>query len=112
MASDENQSPLVVSSLGRHLLRGAIGFALIGSALLLSRIVGPAALLIAPVGLIALRGCPACWTAGLIEMLSTHRRERRCGESRCGHTTTYKGTASVVRKCLVKLVSTASRRAR
>jgi hypothetical protein len=69
---------LANTSLVRHLARGAIGFGLIGVALALTASVGPAALLLAPAGLIALRGCPACWIAGLIETASAGRLERSC----------------------------------
>jgi hypothetical protein len=61
-------------SFFEHLLRGLIGagsFALAiwkgsaegGIAIVLS-------LALAAVGLVALRGCPICWTTGLIEMVS------------------------------------------
>jgi hypothetical protein len=71
-------------SLARHLARGALGFGLIGLALALSTRAGPAALLLAPAGLVALRGCPACWIAGLIETISAGRLRRSCGADGCG----------------------------
>ncbi len=54
------------TSVARHLVRGAIGFGLIGSALVLTPSIGPAALLLCAPGMVALRGCPTCWIAGLI----------------------------------------------
>ncbi|MGV9264361.1 hypothetical protein ACWDRR_06835 [Kitasatospora sp. NPDC003701] len=66
------------ASLPRHLARGALGFgALIGSFALLPA-AGPAALLLLPVGVLALRGCPMCWTIGLIQTVSRGRLKRSC----------------------------------
>jgi hypothetical protein len=71
------------ASLPRHLARGGLGFgALIGSVLLIPA-VGPAALLLVPVGLLALRGCPMCWTIGLLQTISKGRLRRSCVEGRC-----------------------------
>ncbi|WP_331749312.1 MULTISPECIES: hypothetical protein [unclassified Streptomyces] len=70
-------------SLPRHLARGAVGFgALIGSLALLP-VAGPASLLLAPVGLVVLRGCPMCWAIGLVETLSAGRLRRSCVDGRC-----------------------------
>ncbi|MFF1906078.1 hypothetical protein [Kitasatospora sp. NPDC058218] len=66
------------ASLTRHLARGALGFgALIGSFALIP-VVGPGALLLLPVGVLALRGCPMCWTIGLIQTVSRGRLKRSC----------------------------------
>lgn len=71
------------TSVPRHLLRGAIGFgALIGSFLLLP-VLGPGSLLLAPLGLLALRGCPTCWTIGLIQTISMGRLQRTCVDGQC-----------------------------
>jgi hypothetical protein len=70
-------------SLPRHLARGAIGFGLIGSALALTPSLGPAALLLAPPGAVALGGCPTCWLAGLIETVSAGRVQRTCTDEGC-----------------------------
>ncbi|WP_432128423.1 hypothetical protein [Streptomyces sp. bgisy082] len=71
------------ATVPRHLARGAIGFgALIGSLVLLP-VVGPASLLLAPVGLVALRGCPMCWAVGLVETVSAGRLRRSCTEGSC-----------------------------
>ncbi len=60
--------------LGAHLMRGAAAAALLAWAIVhqtahpwLSLGAGVAAL-------VALRGCPICWTAGLVETLSQGRR--------------------------------------
>ncbi|MFI1720609.1 hypothetical protein [Streptomyces sp. NPDC020489] len=71
------------SSLPRHLLRGVIGFgSLIGSVAFLST-VGPVSLLLLPVGLLALRGCPMCWTIGMIQTISRNRLQRTCEDGQC-----------------------------
>jgi hypothetical protein len=80
---DHDRSALASSSVARHLARGAIGFGLIGSALALTASVGPAALLLAPLGMVALRGCPTCWIAGLIQTISSGRLQRTCTERSC-----------------------------
>ncbi|MEV0665017.1 hypothetical protein ACIBI3_17155 [Actinomadura luteofluorescens] len=71
------------SSLPRHLLRGATGFgALIGSIALLP-VLGVGSLLLAPIGLLALRGCPACWAIGLVQTISMGRLQRTCKDGVC-----------------------------
>jgi hypothetical protein len=74
---------LAGSSVARHLARGAIGFGLIGSAFALIPSVGPAALLLAPLGMVSLRGCPTCWIVGLIETVSAGRLRRTCTDTSC-----------------------------
>lgn len=69
-------------SLARHLGRGVVGFGgLIGSMALLP-VVGPVSLLLIPVGLFALRGCPMCWAAGLAQTLSMGRPGPAAGVGR------------------------------
>ncbi|MFI6977429.1 hypothetical protein ACIBSV_02445 [Embleya sp. NPDC050154] len=70
-------------SVARHLVRGAVGLGALVGAFALIPVVGPAALLLAPVGLVVLRGCPTCWLVGLIQAISAGRLERRCTEGRC-----------------------------
>jgi hypothetical protein len=65
-------------SVARHLARGAIGFGLIGSAFALAASLGAGGLLLAPAGLVVLRGCPACWLARLIETVTAGRVARAC----------------------------------
>ena len=64
-----------LEALGAHLMRGAAAAALLAWAIVhqtahpwLSLGAGVAAL-------VALRGCPMCWTMGLVETLSRGRRE-------------------------------------
>jgi hypothetical protein len=71
------------ASVTRHLARGALGFGLIGAALVLTSSVGAVALLLAPLGVVALRGCPMCWTLGLIETISAGRVRRACTDEGC-----------------------------
>ncbi|WP_223297485.1 hypothetical protein [Catenulispora acidiphila] len=71
------------ASLPRHLARGFVGFGSIVAGLALIPLVGIAALLLVPVGLLALRGCPMCWTMGLIQTVSAGRVRRECVDGRC-----------------------------
>ncbi|MGZ9930696.1 hypothetical protein ACXNSR_12445 [Streptomyces sp. NC-S4] len=71
------------SSLPRHLLRGAVGLGALIGAFALLPFYGPATLLLAPLGLVALRGCPMCWVIGLAQTLSRGRLRRECTDGRC-----------------------------
>ncbi|MEU4598430.1 hypothetical protein [Nocardia sp. NPDC023988] len=78
-----DQPDFASASLPRHLTRGAVGFgALIGSIALLP-IIGVISLLLLPVGLIALRGCPMCWAIGLAQTVSRGRLRRSCDNGQC-----------------------------
>jgi hypothetical protein len=71
------------ASLTRHLVRGVVGFGgMIGSFALLP-VVGVVSLLLLPIGVLALRGCPMCWTMGLVQTISRGRLERSCGDGQC-----------------------------
>lgn len=81
------------SSLPRHLVRGVIGFgSLIGSIALLPA-AGPVSLLLLPVGVLALRGCPMCWAVGLVQTVSRGRLQRSCEDGRCTLTVADRGPA-------------------
>ncbi|GAA1087529.1 hypothetical protein GCM10009665_80660 [Kitasatospora nipponensis] len=71
------------ASVPRHLVRGALGFGALAGSLLLLPVGGPVGLLLAPVGLFALRGCPMCWAIGLLQTVSNGRLERSCVDGRC-----------------------------
>jgi hypothetical protein len=71
--SDHDRPTLASAPVGRHLVRGALGFGLIGAAFALTASAGPAVLVLVPLGLIALRGCPTCWIVGLIQAISVGR---------------------------------------
>jgi hypothetical protein len=74
---------LASSSLPRHLLRGAVGFGALSGSIALGPVFGPGSLLLAPVGLLALRGCPTCWAIGLMQTISRNRLRRSCVDGRC-----------------------------
>ncbi|MFE6100817.1 hypothetical protein ACFVQ4_12725 [Streptomyces laurentii] len=79
-----NSTPDYASrSVPRHLARGVVGFGLIIGAIALVPVWGPAALLAAPLSLIAFRGCPTCWMVGLAQTVSRGRLERRCVDGVC-----------------------------
>jgi hypothetical protein len=80
---EHERSVFASASVARHLMRGAIGFGLIAMALGLTPGHGPAALLLAAPGMVALRGCPTCWIAGLIETISAGRLRRTCNGNNC-----------------------------
>ncbi|CAM4033726.1 hypothetical protein NONI108955_05275 [Nocardia ninae] len=78
-----NEQSFASTSVLRHLARGVAGFgALIGAFALLPWI-GVASLLLAPIGFIALRGCPTCWAIGLMQTISMGRLQRSCADGRC-----------------------------
>lgn len=70
-------------SVPRHLARGSVGFGLLFGGMALVPVVGPVSLMASPLGLVALRGCPACWTLGLVETISQGRLRRRCADGSC-----------------------------
>ena len=66
-------------SLAQHLLRGLVGFGALTAAILLARTPGlvAASAALAIFAVLALRGCPVCWTLGLVETLLKARRGGR-----------------------------------
>ncbi|HEY2535634.1 MAG TPA: hypothetical protein VGI24_01460 [Solirubrobacteraceae bacterium] len=70
-------------SLAAHLLRGVVGFGLIGSTFALIPTVGAPALLLFAPGFVALRGCPTCWILGLIQTVSAGRVQGTCTVGGC-----------------------------
>jgi hypothetical protein len=74
-------------SVGEHLLRGAVG---VGTLLLAVSSSGAhvwMSLAALPVALIAFRGCPTCWTMGLVETVAARVRgkttARLCADGTC-----------------------------
>lgn len=65
-------------SLMGHMLRGIVGFAALVGGLIVGQwsVFG---FLLIPIGLVALRGCPACWLIGLGETLR-NRVDRNADE--------------------------------
>ena len=64
------RSPLASGSVGEHLLRGAVGLITAALAIVLVALVGPISLTLLLVTAVAWRGCPACWTVGLLGTLA------------------------------------------
>jgi hypothetical protein len=87
---DSDQSAFASDSLAGHIRRGAVGFGLLGSALALTSSIGGAAFLLVPAGLLALRGCPMCWTVGLIETISAGRLRRTCTDGDCARSSSLR----------------------
>ncbi len=56
--------------LGAHLMRGAAAAALLAFAIVKQTAHPWASLSAGVAALVALRGCPMCWTVGLVETLS------------------------------------------
>lgn len=44
---------------------------------------GPVSLLLLPVGLFALRGCPRCWAIGLMQTVLAGRLRQTCEDGQC-----------------------------
>ena len=73
-------------TIATHLLRGVIGAALIAWALEHQSSNPAFALAAGIVALIAMRGCPLCWTLGLLATISERisvRRARTCASASC-----------------------------
>lgn len=68
-----------------HILKGVLGFGGLIGAFALIPLVGAWSLLLLPVGVVALKGCPMCWTLGLIQTLSRGRLRRECDEDGVCH---------------------------
>ena len=72
------RSPLASGSLRVHLFRGAVGLAAAILAIALAGVVGPIALVLLLVTVFAWRGCPTCWTVGLLGTLADNHAEDDC----------------------------------
>ncbi|MEU6314239.1 hypothetical protein [Streptomyces sp. NPDC047014] len=83
MPTTEAKRSFASASVPRHLARGALGFGSLAAAVALFPAYGPVTLALAPIGLLALRGCPMCWTMGLIETISRGRLRRECTGGTC-----------------------------
>ncbi|MFJ7150128.1 hypothetical protein ACIQVT_18275 [Streptomyces sp. NPDC100445] len=70
-------------SVTRHLVRGVIGFGLVIGSIAMIPVVGPVSLVVAPLALVAFRGCPTCWMVGLAQTISRGRLERECVDGVC-----------------------------
>ena len=63
------------ASLGPHLMRGAVAAALLAWAIVQQTAHPWLSLGAGVAALVALGGCPMCWTVGLVETLSQVRRD-------------------------------------
>ncbi|WP_330229414.1 hypothetical protein OHA40_25625 [Nocardia sp. NBC_00508] len=79
--TDENG--FASASVPRHLLRGLVGFGALLAAVALYPLAGFVSLLLVPVGMVALRGCPTCWAIGLVQTTSRGRLRQTCVDGRC-----------------------------
>ena len=66
-----------------HLLRGVLGFGLVAGALQYAQDIGWWVLLPAIGALVCFRGCPMCWTFGLIETVVFRRSASACIDGSC-----------------------------
>jgi hypothetical protein len=75
-ATNTRRSPLASRSVREHLLRGVLGLILAGVAVVLCSVVGPVALMLLPLTAVAWRGCPTCWTVGLLGTVADTQARR------------------------------------
>jgi len=68
------RSPFASASLSVHLLRGLAGFSALAGTLWAAQDWPLAALALGVLALLLWRGCPTCWTIGLIETASCRAR--------------------------------------
>jgi hypothetical protein len=61
-------------SIVEHLARGVIGLGAFAAAIAVAQPYPWLALLLLPLGFVALRGCPTCWTVGLIQTVLARAR--------------------------------------
>ena len=62
------------ASVGRHLVRGALGLPMMVGAFALLPWLGPLALLLIVPAAVLLRGCPTCWALGLAQTCAVSPR--------------------------------------
>ena len=75
-AGATRRSPMASDSVRRHWLRGAAGLGAAALAIGLLGVIGPVSLLLLGLTGLAWRGCPTCWTVGLIGTLADERARR------------------------------------
>jgi hypothetical protein len=63
-------------NLLEHLARGAVGIAALGAAIAIAAEQPWPSLMLGGVALLAFRGCPVCWTVGLVETIVRRQRGR------------------------------------
>ncbi len=74
-------------SVVEHLIRGALGLGAFALAAALAPAHPMLALAMVPVGFVALRGCPMCWTVGLVQTVVARVQGKptadRCTDGSC-----------------------------
>jgi MFS family permease len=72
------RSALASDSVREHLFRGAVGLTAAILAIGLAAVVGPISLVLLLVTVFAWRGCPTCWTVGLLGTLADNHARHDC----------------------------------
>ena len=70
-------------SVVEHILRGVLGFGLLTVGLLYSSVLGWWTLAPLAGALVCFRGCPTCWTAGLVETILHRKTRGGCVDGSC-----------------------------
>jgi hypothetical protein len=68
-------------SVVEHVIRGVLGFGLLSMGLLYSPVLGWWTLAALAGALVCFRGCPMCWTAGLVETIIQRKAQQDFGRS-------------------------------
>ena len=71
-------------SVVEHIVRGVLGFALLSVGLLYSPVLGWWTLASLGGALVCFRGCPLCWTAGLVDTVRHRKAYKGCIDGSCG----------------------------
>jgi hypothetical protein len=71
-------------SVVEHIIRGVLGFGLLGVGLLYSPVLGWWTLAPLAGALMCFRGCPLCWTAVLVETVLHRKAQKVCINGSCG----------------------------
>lgn len=70
-------------SVRAHVVRGVLGFGLLGATFAAMPTYGWLALIPLVLAVVALRGCPTCWTIGLMQTISRQERTTVCKDGDC-----------------------------
>ena len=77
MSENVRETSLFASAtVAAHLLRGALGILAIAAAIYVAPELPVASLALGVAALLAFRGCPMCWTIGLIETIGARWRKK------------------------------------
>jgi hypothetical protein len=76
-------------TVAEHLARGVAGLGLLGAAVYSAPAHAWAPFVALPLALLLLRGCPTCWTIGLLETIAARATGRgtsgNCADGSCGN---------------------------